>query len=276
MKKRFTLAGIILISSVFIFNNQLLNAQLKSIAAVNAADTLLRDSELASKVYGFAPFVLTNNVPAKKVIYSSSNPAILFISGDTATIKGAGTVYISAMIEGDSLTLVKKKQLIYSKILTVTTPDVWRVYKTPNPVFVLNYEGFVEGEDESDLISKPIVGCKANMNYPVGVYDLTITGGLSNNYSFTFPNKTKLTIAGVALDDENERISLYPNPAMEIVTITGITKPVTVVICNSLGAIVKTLIVENASFNVGDLPEGLYLVKIVDGNDSLVRKLIKK
>jgi hypothetical protein len=83
-----------------------------------------------------------------------------------------------------------------------------------------------------------------------------------------------LTIAGLSLEDESDQISLYPNPANDMVTISGIITPVTLEICNSGGEIVKTMIVEKGSFNVGELPKGIYLIKINNGSELTVKKLV--
>ena len=60
-----------------------------------------------------------------------------------------------------------------------------------------------------------------------------------------------------------ESVSLYPNPANDIVRVEGATAT-EVKIYNSLGQLVKT--VENTNeINVAGLPEGIYLLRITDG-----------
>ena len=239
------------------------------------ADTLLYDSTFKAKVYGFPPFILTNNVPGDTVIYTSSNPQIVLISGDTATIKGAGVVNITGQIKGDSLSSVTKKLTIYQKTINVSTPDVWRLQGQANPKFVIIYSGFVKGEDESAFTSAPVALCNANAGSPPGKYPIAFYGGSATNYSFWFDKTDTLTVAGLSLDKNYNQVTLYPNPARENVTVTGINGPSTVIICDAGGAGVKTLKLEQGgSFSVSDLVKGIYLVKIVSTSGTIIKKLI--
>ena len=240
--------------------------------------TLLKESELSGKTYGAAAFTLTNDATGKTVVYSSSNTSIASISGNTVTIKGAGTVNITAQIQGDAASAVTKPLTIAKKLLIVSTPNVSRVQGTANPVFVLTYSGFVNGDDESDLDTKPTASCTASLTSLPNTYPILISGGSDNNYSFTFVNTSKLTVtaAGISVENINSELSLYPNPASDNVVISGISGTVTVMICNAGGEVIKTLKVDNGSFSVADLPDGLYLLRIVDGTQAVLMKLLKQ
>lgn len=247
-------------------------AQTKS--AMAAGDTLLRDSELKAKVYGDAPFRLTNNITGKTVVYTSSAPSVASIKGDTVTIVGPGNTDITATIASD--TTATKKLTVYKKNLDVSTPSVWRVQGTKNPTFVITYSGFVNGDDANDLDSKPVAICNANTASVPGQYTISIMGGSSTKYNFWFDPAPKLTVVGVGLSDESENISLFPNPATDNVSISGISKPVTVAIINICGEAVRSMRVENGMFSVSGLSSGVYFVKISDGSDSIVKKLVVK
>ncbi|MBR4198305.1 MAG: leucine-rich repeat protein [Bacteroidales bacterium] len=71
---------------------------------------------------------------------------------------------------------------------------------------------------------------------------------------------------------ENVSITIYPNPASDKVTLEGIGNEADIFIINALGKVVRRL--ENAggtiTFSVGDLPKGIYFVRV--GN--AVRKLV--
>ena len=76
---------------------------------------------------------------------------------------------------------------------------------------------------------------------------------------------------GIA-ETENASITLYPNPASDKVTLEGIGNEANIFIINAMGKVVRRL--ENAggtlTFSVGDLPKGIYFVRV--GN--AVRKLV--
>lgn len=84
--------------------------------------------------------------------------------------------------------------------LTITTKDVTREYGDENPDFALLYDGLKNGENEPAWAVAPTVGSPATKTSPVGVYDITVSGGESRNYVVTqYVNKGKLTITKAPL-----------------------------------------------------------------------------
>jgi gliding motility-associated-like protein len=67
-------------------------------------------------------------------------------------------------------------------ILTITAPDVTRAYGVSNPVFIPQYSGFVNGDNESSLLSLPDLTTIATITSPVGKYTIHVSGGFSLNY----------------------------------------------------------------------------------------------
>jgi hypothetical protein len=70
-------------------------------------------------------------------------------------------------------------------------------------------------------------------------------------------------------------IQLYPNPASESVRITGLTGPATVKIYNGCGSLVVQRANIAERIDIADLKSGIYFVQVVDGEQSLTKKLIK-
>ena len=70
--------------------------------------------------------------------------------------------------------------------LKVTTGDYTRMEGEENPVFELTYEGFVRGEDVSVITQLPVATCEAGPDSPAGVYPITISGGVAQNYEFKY------------------------------------------------------------------------------------------
>lgn len=61
-----------------------------------------------------------------------------------------------------------------------------RTYGEANPNFTITYSGFVNGEGESVLTSKPVAATIANEKSAVGSYPITISGGKAKNYTFEY------------------------------------------------------------------------------------------
>jgi len=95
---------------------------------------------------------------------------------------------------------------ITAKELTVTAGDKSKVYGDANPAFTHTITGFVGSEDESVLATAPICSCTADETSDAGTYDITVAGGVDENYSFAYVkgtltiNKATQTITFDALD----------------------------------------------------------------------------
>ncbi len=73
-----------------------------------------------------------------------------------------------------------------------------RTYGEANPNFTITYSGFVNGEDESVLTSKPLATTTANEKSAVGTYPITISGGKAQNYTFEY-EQGELTVNKASL-----------------------------------------------------------------------------
>ena len=67
-------------------------------------------------------------------------------------------------------------------------------------------------------------------------------------------------------------LTLYPNPANDIVRIEGLENDVEVNIYNSIGAIVKTVETVDGTIGVSELPAGLYLIRCGETTLQFVKK----
>lgn len=75
---------------------------------------------------------------------------------------------------------------ITKALLTVTAQNSVREQGQENPEFVLSYEGWKNGEDESVLITKPVAATTATKDSLVGEYPITVSGGEAQNYEFKY------------------------------------------------------------------------------------------
>ena len=116
------------------------------------------------------------------------------------------------------------------------------------------------------------IECSLNADYSQILNDIDITGGLFEHSEFTYAvvkalenmrdNVFSAEIVGVEFIEENA-ISIYPNPANEIVKISGLTANSKIDILDINGRCVLTK-VSTSVLNIEALPEGVYSV-LIDG-----------
>jgi hypothetical protein len=78
----------------------------------------------------------------------------------------------------------------------------------------------------------------------------------------------------IALIDNSDDITLYPNPAQDIVSIASPIKVKTLDIFNMVGQ--KVLTSNSKTFNVIELPQGMYFIHIsLENGQTVVKSMIK-
>lgn len=195
-------------------------------------------------------------------------------------------------------------------ILTVSATNQTREYGEKNPELTVLYSGFKNNENETVLVVLPIVSCTAEIDSPVGIYDIVVSGAEAQNYSFLYVNGT-LTITESAisilqeqLDTANETINtlqvliadlerqltecsegnsisspvveslqIHPNPVRERFIVDGINENTLVTILDVDGKIVlQQMVLPNGSVLVSHLEQGVYFVQA----KGKIAKMIKK
>ena len=83
-------------------------------------------------------------------------------------------------------------------------------------------------------------------------------------------------ITGIEENDNDQSVSIFPNPAHDRFTISADFPFTRVSVVNLLGqeVIVKEVTGNRTDINVSELPKGIYLVKIMDGKEWMARKII--
>jgi len=150
----------------------------------------------ADKTYGDGPVQLkakagSGNAVAFELV---SGPALL--SNNTLILTGVGKVTVRATQAGDENYLaapdVVQSFTVAKKELLVTADSKQRLYGQANPALTLTYSGFVDGEDASVLLVKPLAGTTAKENSKVGTYPIQVSGGQAANYSFRYQHGSLL------------------------------------------------------------------------------------
>ncbi|NBC83407.1 MAG: T9SS type A sorting domain-containing protein [Bacteroidetes bacterium] len=178
---------------------------------------------LSNKTYGDADYTISASASSGlSVSFSSSDPSVATVSGNTITVVGAGTTTITASQAGDddyyAAPEVDRDLIVEKKTLTATPEDKTKTYGDANPVFTFTYTGFVGSDDAGDIDDEPEGASVADETTDVGTEDITGSGGSDDNYDFSIGTGT-LTITKATLSataDDKSREYGEPNPAFTV------------------------------------------------------------
>ncbi|MDT3403698.1 MBG domain-containing protein [Mucilaginibacter terrae] len=104
---------------------------------------------------------------------------------NTYSIRASG-----ATSDNYSFTYVAGILTVTKAPLRIAAQGKTRAYGEDNPELTLTYTGFVNGEDEDILTTKPTVSTTANVRSAVGRYPITPRGATATNYTITYGNGT--------------------------------------------------------------------------------------
>lgn len=97
-------------------------------------------------------------------------------------------------------TYVDATLYVSKALLTVKADTLTKVYGDENPALIYTVTGFVGDEDATVLTQQPEVATEATADSSVGVYAITLTGGVAVNYDFDYVPAT-LTVTPRSLAD---------------------------------------------------------------------------
>jgi len=120
--------------------------------------------------------------------------------------------------EEDFVVDIPFKYSISKNDLIVNVANASRVYGDPNPNFEISYTGFILGEDEKVLTTKPMASTMATKTTNVGDYPITVSGGVATNYEFVYePGVLTITKAPLSAKvNDATRVYGSQNPAFTI------------------------------------------------------------
>lgn len=159
-----------------------------------------------TKTYGAADFAPgATATSGLQVVYTSDNPAVASITGNSIHIVGAGTANITASQPGNSFWLpatnVTVVLIVNKAALTITAENKSRFQDEPNPTLTVAYTGFVNGETSAALTTQPAITTTATLSSAPGFYPVTVSGATANNYVITYAEGT-LTIKALPVTED--------------------------------------------------------------------------
>ena len=174
--------------------------------------------------------MLTATAVAQTKVYGEANPSLTFnysgwMNGDTETVLDTkptvattvdlttavgthtGAITVSGGADNNyDFTYVPADFTVTKAMLTATAVAQTKVYGEANPTLTFNYSGWMNGDTEAVLDTKPTVATTVGFTTAVGTHTgaITVSGGVDNNYDFTYVpadftvTKTMLTATAVA------------------------------------------------------------------------------
>jgi hypothetical protein len=156
-----------------------------------------------AKVYGSAldlgttAFTATGLFPGDAitgVTLTSAGAAAGAAVGDYTIVPSAAT---GSGLSGYTITYANGTLGVTKATLTVTAPNGTKVQGANNPAFTPTYGGFAGGDTAASLPTQPTCSTTAVVGSPAGTYPVTCSGGIADNYSFSYVQGT-LTVTAPA------------------------------------------------------------------------------
>lgn len=111
------------------------------------------------------------------------------IATDATTTSNAGEYVITpegAEAANYDFTYTAGTLTINKRPLTVKANSVSRLYGEDNPMFTVEYSGFVNSETKAVLDAEPSVSTTATIKSQAGSYDIRVSDGKAKNYTFNY------------------------------------------------------------------------------------------
>ena len=191
---------------------------------INKSTQTITFQDVASKTYGDAAFTLGNATTDQglTVTYTATDPSVVGISGNQATILKAGTTKITATQTGDNsnfaATPVERTLNVTKAVLTATADAQTKVFGEANDALTIQYSGWQNGNGIADLATAPTASTTVTVTSPVAVYAnaITLTGGVDENYSFSYVAANYEVIRAVLTATADNQTKVYgeANPTL--------------------------------------------------------------
>ncbi|RYY29747.1 MAG: T9SS type B sorting domain-containing protein, partial [Sphingobacteriaceae bacterium] len=164
------------------------------VLTIGQSGNVITFNAIPNKTYGDADFRLNatassglnvsfvSNNPSVATVDQTGNVHILSAGNTTITAAQTGNNNYAAAVSVDQILSVNKASL------TITAEDKTKTYGDVNPPLTYTYTGFVNGETDAVLTTKPQINTTATATSANGNYPITASGAGSSDYNFTYVN----------------------------------------------------------------------------------------
>ena len=143
-------------------------------------------------------------------------PEITCEATTTSPVGDYPIVVKQGSVKNNNVTYVNGILSITKAPLKVSVGNYEREEGEENPIFMINYEGWKNGENENVLIAKPTALTEATKESKAGTYTIVVKGGEAQNYEFKYMNGI-LTVTEVSGITEQ----IEPDKPFDVYTMTG-------------------------------------------------------
>lgn len=159
----------------------------KTYAEMSFPITIIEPSVVTAKsyecVYGEENPVFGYDVEGGEL---DGTPTITCEATATSPVGTYDIIISKGSVANYNVTYVKGTLTITKAPLTISAGNYTRKKGKENPEFVLNYEGFKNGETEEVLTKKPTATTTATKTSPTGNYPIEVSGAEAQNYEITY------------------------------------------------------------------------------------------
>lgn len=133
-----------------------------------------------------------------------------------------------------AITYVNGTLTITPRMLTASVGNYERLYNEENPTFEVKYEGYVGGDNESQLKTKATASTSATKTSDVGIYPIYVSGGSADNYKLSYVSG-KLTINKIeqTISWQQDLTGLNVGDQVELKAVASSGLPITYTMDNS-------------------------------------------
>jgi hypothetical protein len=212
---------------------------------------------------------------------SSSNVIWTYRAGGTTNIDEAssvttdsyGNIYVAGYYESSTITFgsFTFTNAGNCDIFLVKYDNSGNVLWAKSPVGTeYDIASSITADGSGDIF---MAGFFANSTLTFGLFTLTNTGNDNNDVFLVRLSSSN----GIESSMTQNSISVFPNPATDNITVI-IPQKVTIEILNINGQIIKTMILDSGktAVDIGDLSNGIYIIKAKTDKGVLIKKFIKE
>jgi Leucine-rich repeat (LRR) protein len=242
---------------------------------------------LPAKKVNDAPFTIsataTSGLP---VTFTSSDPSIASISGNTVTIKKAGTVTITAAQTGNGTwetapsvtqTLSITNNQLQTQTITFGTLPAKKVGDAAFQLAATASSGLPVTYTSSNSSVASISGSTVTI-LKAGTVTITATQAGNDSWSQATAEQTLTITTTTGIGEEKDDLfSVYPNPTADMLYFNGEgSDNMRISIYNLLGTSVWSGMVNDKKVNVTQLPAGIYILKTSNNKETQTIRFIKQ
>ena len=260
---------------------------------LSTSNTLKLTKTSANAVFVNQASVLTADVQADNGVVHVIDKVVLPVNTvvDVAIDNGFSTL-VSAVVKAElvpalsdplqEFTVFAPTNAAFNNLATALGTDLNGILNLPNLADILTYHVVSGNVNAADLVNGPVATLNGanvivNLSGGVKINDANVTTAdvEADNGVVHVLDKVILESFLAIQDYSTLSAEVYPNPATDKLTISGVDNG-EYVLLNNLGQKVQSGKIQKGDISIDGLSEGAYLLQLNDGNNTYVTRIIKK